>query len=114
MKTSLCATGAKPLPPAKLFVTYYGTTSIIIEWTKPYSDGGSPLTHYALEKRDAGKSVWELLTNLPPDITECELDNMSGDKAYYIRVQAANQFGLSEPRALEQPIRIKADKRGTF
>jgi len=107
----LCA-GVKPLPPSSLCVTYLGADSVIIEWTRPYSDGDSPILHYVLEKRDAGKSTWEHLTNLPPDVTECELDNMASEKVYYMRVRAANQFGLSEPRDLEQPVKIKGDKRG--
>lgn len=100
------------MPPASACVTYLGSDSVVIEWTRPFSSGDAPLLHYVLEKRDAGKSSWERLTNLPPDVTECELDNMTTDKVYYMRVRAANQFGLSEPRDLEQPIRIKGDKRG--
>jgi len=102
----------KPLPPSSLCVTYLGTDSIIIEWTRPYSDGDAPLLHYVIEKRDAGKSTWEHLTNLPPDVTECELDNMATNKVYYMRVRAANQFGLSDPRDLDHPVKIKGDKRG--
>jgi len=102
----------KPLAPSSVCVTYLGTDSVVIEWTKPYSDGDAPLLHYVLEKRDSGRSAWEHLTNLPPDVTECELDNMATDKVYYMRVRAANRFGLSDPRDLDQPIIIKGDKRG--
>ena len=102
----------KPLPPSSLCVTYLGTESVVIAWTKPYSDGDAPVLHYVLEKRDSGKSTWDHLTNLPPDVTECELDNMATDKVYYMRVRAANRFGLSDPRDLDQPVTIKADKRG--
>jgi len=104
--------GMKPLPPSSACVTYLGMESIVLEWTRPYSDGDAPLLHYVLEKRDSGKSAWERLTELPPDVTECELDNMATNKVYYMRVRAANRFGLSDPRDLDQPIKIKGDKRG--
>jgi len=102
----------KPLPPSSLCVTYLGTDSVVIEWSRPYSDGDSPLLHYVIEKRDSGKSTWEHLTNLPPDVTECELDNMTTNKVYYMRVRAANKFGLSDPKDLDQPVKLKGDKRG--
>ena len=100
------------MPPSSLCVTYLGSDCVVMEWTRPFSDGDAPLLHYVLEKRDSGRPVWEHLTDLPPDVTECQLDNMAADKVYYMRVRAANQFGLSDPRDLEQPIRIKGDKRG--
>jgi titin len=107
-----CFVGTKPLPPSALYLTYLGASSAVIEWEKPYSHGGAPLTHYILEKRESGKTDWELLTNLPPDIMECELDNMSSEKLYYVRVRAANRHGASDPRDLDQPIRVKGEKRG--
>ena len=109
---TVAVTGAKPLPPSSLNVTYLGSDCVVIEWAPPFSEGDSPLLHYRLEKRDSGRAAWDHLTDLPPTVTECQLDNMAADKTYYLRVRAANQHGLSEPRDLEQPVRIKGDKRG--
>ena len=104
--------GTKPLSPSALYVTYLGASSACIEWEKPYSTGGAPLTHYILEKRESGKADWEFLTNLPPDVMECELDNMNCDKFYFVRVRAANRHGISEPRDLNEPIRVKGETKG--
>lgn len=102
----------RPVAPSSLAVTYVGVDCVVLEWTRPLGCGDSPLTHYVLEKRDSGRAAWQRLTELPPDVTECQLDNMAADKLYYMRVRAANQHGLGEPRDLDQPITIKADKRG--
>jgi len=108
----VCSSGTKPLPPSALFVTYIGASSAVIEWEKPYSNGGSPITHYILEKRESGMVDWQLLTNLPPDMMDCELDNMSCDKVYYVRVRAANRHGASDPCDLNEPIRVKGEMKG--
>ena len=57
---------------------------------------------------------WELLTNLPPEADECELENMISEKAYYLRIRAENRHGVGLPKELSQPIRVHGDKKGDY
>lgn len=94
------------MAPAHLRVTQLGITSATIEWEKPYNCGYSPLIRYVLEKRPTGAAQWEHLTSLPPDINECELENMVSDKGYYLRIMAENKNGLSLPTELPEPVKV--------
>lgn len=44
-------------------------TSITIRWKPPTDDGGSPLTGYLVEQRDAKRMMWTKVTTVKPDIT---------------------------------------------
>lgn len=105
-------TTEKPLAPTHLHVTQLGVTSATIEWEKPYDCGGSPLTRYILEKRQSGEAEWECLTSLPPNINECELENMISEKGYFLRIRAENKFGVSQPHELQEPIRVRCLQKG--
>lgn len=102
----------RPMPPASLRVSHLSANSASIEWSKPLDNGGSPITNYTLEKRMAGQRNWEKLTMLPPDATECELQNMTSTKDYFIRIRADNKFGSSQPKELLEPIRVKGIQKG--
>lgn len=44
-------------------------TSITIRWKPPLYDGGSPLTGYIVERREAKRTLWSKVTTVKPDIT---------------------------------------------
>ena len=94
------------MAPAAIKVSYQTSTSICIEWEKPYDNGGSPILHYLLEKREGGQRQWHTLTTLPPAATECELENMVMGKDYNIRIRAVNKYGPSESLELARPVRV--------
>lgn len=102
------------MAPSSLRITELGVSSATIEWEKPYNCGAAPLSNYILEKREAGQGNWELLTNLPVTITECELENMVSDKGYYVRILAENRFGVSPPCELQEPITVKGSQNGIY
>ena len=102
----------KPFPPATLNVTHLTANSATIEWEPPVSDGGSPVVNYILEKREAGRAAWDMLTTLPPSVRECELENMAAGKDYYVRVRARNKYGSSDVRELSQPINVRGVQKG--
>ena len=100
------------MPPAHLSVANMTASSATIEWEQPDDNGGAPITHYILEKRNTGQTEWETLTTLPSSSTECELENMASAKDYYIRVRAQNKYGVSEPKDIAEPIRVKGVQKG--
>lgn len=57
----------KPVGP--LEATDIQRTSITIRWKPPTDDGGSLLTGYVVEQRDAKRMMWTKVTTVKGDIT---------------------------------------------
>ena len=103
--------------PAAVTVLMLSPTSASVTWAAPLSDGGAPVLHYVLEKREgvSGGSEpqgWEMLTTLPACVVECELENMAPGKDYEVRICAENKYGQGPYIYLKEPISIKGIKRG--
>lgn len=49
----------KPDKPGQPEITDYDNKSVNLQWKKPQSDGGSPITHFIVQKKPKGKSDWE-------------------------------------------------------
>lgn len=48
----------RPSPPRNLRVIDVNTSDVTIMWEKPDSDGGTALTEYSIEKKDAQKATF--------------------------------------------------------
>ena len=85
------------VPSAPGTPRYVDTTpdSITLTWTRPRSDGGSPITGYVLEKRKAGETSWSRATGVIPTITETtfKVQNLQENEVYEFRVAAVNAAG---------------------
>lgn len=55
----------RPSPPRNLAVTDIKAGSCYLTWDAPLDNGGSEITHYIIDKRDASrkKTEWEEVTN---------------------------------------------------
>lgn len=71
--------------------------SISIEWKPPKEDGGSPLTGYIVEKREAGHTFWVRVEKVAPEITALKAAHLTEKTEYYFRVIAENNIGQSAP-----------------
>ena len=87
------------------------SSSATIQWKKPVDDGNSPVLHYVLEKRESGATSWSKLITLPSSSHECELENMSPGKDYFVRISAVNKYGMGTAAELKEPIRVKGEER---
>nr|CAD7456920.1 unnamed protein product [Timema tahoe] len=77
----------KPLPPqGPLEVSDITPETCSLSWRPPLDDGGSPITNYVVEKLDPSTGP---------------------NKKYTFRIRAENQYGLSDPLDLDQPITAK-------
>lgn len=56
---------SKPVGPLK--ASDINKTGMTLSWQEPESDGGSPLTGYVLEMRDAKRMMWTKVATLKPD-----------------------------------------------
>ncbi|XP_065089533.1 twitchin isoform X14 [Ochlerotatus camptorhynchus] len=99
---------AKPSPPeGPLKISNITTEGCHLEWKVPKDDGGSPITHYVIEKMDMSRGTWTaagMSTSLANEISR-----LIHNKRYSFRVKAVNEIGESEPLESSHPIVAKND-----
>nr|CAD7424747.1 unnamed protein product [Timema monikensis] len=97
----------KPLPPqGPLEVSDITPETCSLSWRPPLDDGGSPITNYVVEKLDPSTGLWVKVSSF---VRSCHYDviGLEPNKKYTFRIRAENQYGLSEPLDLDQPITAK-------
>ena len=83
-----------------------------LEWNKPEDDGGTDISHYAVEKMDmANPGKWIPCGEAAG--TDFQVEGLTPDHQYKFRVKAVNRQGESEPLVAEKPILAK-DPWGTI
>jgi len=91
----------RPAPPeAPLRLSGVTSNSCNLAWGASPDDGGSPITHYAIEKMDLSRGSWveaEITTELKVTIR-----SLIHKKEYLMRVMAVNAIGQSEPLPLDK------------
>ena len=69
-----------------------------LAWGESPDDGGSPITHYLIEKMDVSRGSW-----IEADITtdlKITINGLINKKEYMMRVKAVNAIGESDPLPL--------------
>ncbi|XP_071942196.1 twitchin-like isoform X2 [Antedon mediterranea] len=72
-------------------------TAITISWSPPKNDGGSPITGYIVEKKEAGSNRWVPATRAPIRETTFTAGKLTEGKEYDFRVKAQNKAGDGKP-----------------
>src|SRR3954451_4886206 len=103
------AAATAPAAPAKPALTAHGTTSIDVRWATPASDGGAPVSGYAVRYGITGSST--RLLRLGGDVLATRLTGLTAHGRYKVTVQAENGVGLSAPSVvarlrLQKPNRV--------
>ena len=80
---------------------------VVIVWDEPESDGGSPITEYLVEKKDAAKKTYIKADNTDSLTRELKVTKLVEGKEYDIRVFAENEIGQSEPAGLPSPVKAR-------
>ena len=80
---------------------------IVLEWDPPESDGGSPLTSYVIEKRDAKRKEYMYIADVGPECTLFKAKRLFEGYEYFFRVVAENIVGPSEPCGMDKPVKAK-------
>lgn len=70
-----------------------------IEWSPPLSDGGTPITMYAIEIREFRRKIWGRAGTVDQYTTKFIAKNLVVNYEYFFRVRAINKEG--EGPALE-------------
>lgn len=74
-------------------------SSVMLKWTPPERDGGSPIKGYIIQIQDEGKSDW-LSVNDAENLhttTEFTIPNLRALKRHRFRIIAVNGIGESDP-----------------
>lgn len=71
--------------------------SVTLTWKPPTDDGGSPVTGYNIEYRDARRTSWQKAGSVDKDTTIWTQSKLLEDNEYKFRVTAKNAKGESAP-----------------
>jgi len=93
-------------PEGPLAVSKITPDSCKLAWNPPKTDGGSPVHHYVVEKRDKTSGKWTPVSKFCRT-PECDVDDLENGEQYDFRVMAVNDEGQSEPLVTDKPITAK-------
>ncbi|MCP9266046.1 Twitchin [Dirofilaria immitis] len=95
-----------PSPPKSLIVSDITPDSCVLDWEPPDDDGGSHVTNYILEKCRVSTpldDVWQKISSFVRG-TNYVVTGLNENEYYKFRVRAENQYGISEPTAMNELI----------
>ena len=86
-----------PSKPKSLEMSDLTSTSVTLSWDRPDFDGGSPVTGYYIERRQAYSSRYTRINKNPITDTRYTVKNLVEDEEYEFRVVAENAAGTGKP-----------------
>lgn len=98
-----------PSQPGEPKIVDFDNKSVTLRWDKPKNDGGRPITHYIIQKKDKFGGWFDALItddqNCVATIDELEarVPGLSEGKWYQFRIIAVNKAGESEPSPETKP-----------
>lgn len=105
----------RPERPASCpFVSQLTPSSLVLSWSGPGYDGGSPIADYVVEMQSFGPAEsgdWTVLTSECKDTTYRVRSGLDAQGEYRFRVRACNAVGVSDPS--EESNCIKMATAGT-
>uniref|UniRef100_A0A7E4VU92 non-specific serine/threonine protein kinase n=1 Tax=Panagrellus redivivus TaxID=6233 RepID=A0A7E4VU92_PANRE len=99
----------RPSPPeGPLDADEITPESCHLSWKPPRDDGGSPITNYIIERQHVkgGSEGWEKVSSFVR-ATDFHVGGLHENERYRFRVIAENQYGVSDPLEIADPIIAK-------
>uniref|UniRef100_A0A914ZQD0 Titin n=1 Tax=Parascaris univalens TaxID=6257 RepID=A0A914ZQD0_PARUN len=85
-----------PETPERVRVTEVGPDFIAITWEAPSNDGGSEITGYVVEKKEAGRRTFHAVAQISASRTDHVIEGLESNTNYEIRLSAINKYGSGE------------------
>ena len=95
-----------PGEPDRFRPTKVTENTVSLSWEEPLDDGGSAITGYKLERRDASKRNWISVGNFTD--MEATVTGLTENVAYSFRVAAENEIGMGPYAELAEPVTPKS------
>ncbi|KJH43663.1 fibronectin type III domain protein [Dictyocaulus viviparus] len=99
----LNVTGLPSAPQGPLHFSNVDSHQVALSWRPPVDDGGSKITNYIIEKKDAFKDDWVTVASSVRDLSFV-VQGLFENHEYQFRVSAVNENGSGAPLVGEHPI----------
>ena len=101
--------GSPSAPSGPLVITEVLKNSMTLSWQPPYTDGGSPITSYIIEKQDTDSLLgWSRVDRVKAHIYSYTVTHLLEGHRYNFRVIAESSFGRSIPLQSRASIEAKS------
>ena len=97
-----------PHAPGKPETSDVDRTEMTVTWTPPDFNGGSEITGYIIEKKEADKTRWVKVNKEPITELTFHVKDLNEGTEYEFRVYAINKAGTSKPSEPSSPTKAKA------
>lgn len=96
----------RPGKPQNLRADEFAGDALTLYWQPPKDDGGSEITNYVVEKKEAKAPTWTKVSSYVT-VPFVRVRNLTLGHDYEFRVIAENQYGQSEPAITAEPIKAR-------
>ena len=72
-------------------------TTMMVSWSPPKSDGGSPIIGYIVERKEKLGTRWTRVNHEPVAETSMKVKDLTDGTVYVYRISAENKAGVGEP-----------------
>lgn len=99
-----------PGPCKEIVASEITKSTCKVSWDPPDYDGGSPVLHYVLQRREAGRRTYVNVMSGENKVSWPVKDLIQNGE-YYFRVRAVNKIGGGEFIELRNPVIAEDQKR---
>ncbi|TSS35875.1 Myomesin-2 [Bagarius yarrelli] len=99
---------AVPSAPYGITLLSCDGTSMTLAWKRPKHTGGSKITSYYLDKREAESVMWKEVSSSPATSRVYKVEDLTAGKFYEFKVQAGNMAGVGLPSEPSVPFACEA------
>lgn len=96
----------RPGKPDNLRADEFAGDALTLYWQPPKDNGGSDITNYIVEKKEAKSQTWSKVSSYVT-VPFIRIRNLTLGKDYEFRVIAENMYGQSDPAVTSEPIRAR-------
>jgi hypothetical protein len=98
-------TGMPGPPTGPMAISGVDKNQVVLGWMSPKHDGGSPISHYVVERRDVSREdgTWTTVASYVKELKFC-VQGLYEHHEYEFRVSAVNMNGQGPPLCVERPV----------